>query len=367
MNIFPFIASYPNLDLIASPDSFLESVSAEFINFKNAGFFSKNNSSSIFIYQIQGQHTYTGIIASNDIQDLEDDKILGHENTITEKEQEMLHLMLLRKAMIKPVLLAYEESEGINKFITKFISQNTPFFKIELTHDGEKHIVWEINRIADINTLQSLFKSDVPVSYIADGHHRASITTRLVKKKYLHDTDDHPGLLCAFFPFTDLIIYDYNRVVQFPAKMSPLKFIAKLSAFAKIKPISTPRKPSKKHEMSIYIANEWYLIHWKKSIINKYTAAGDALDVDLFNTYILTKIIGIDNIKDTNNVKYVAGVLGIEAVVSLCSNNISSFGCCLFPLSKEEVKSTAEAHGVLPPKSTWFEPRIRNGLIIKDF
>ncbi|MBK8628107.1 MAG: DUF1015 domain-containing protein [Saprospiraceae bacterium] len=367
MKIYPFKASYPNLDLIASPDSFFDNVSKEYINYKSAGFFEKTDQKAIYIYRISALKTYTGIICSNQISDIEDGNILGHEHTITEKEQSMLSLMLMRKAMIKPVLLAYEGHQAIDEYINQFINTNASILTITLNNDTESHELWAIKDKNDIAQVKSLFSSHIPRSYIADGHHRSAITARLVKKKYLHDLDDkkHPGLLCAFFPFSDLKIYDFCRVVDFSTQMSDTKFMASLSTYFDILPLREVTKPEEKYQLTMYIHNEWYSLRWKQSVLG-HNQQSLLLDVDLFNQHILNDILGIKDIKKATEISYIEGVASID-VLYQAVKTAGKAGFYFYPITKEDVIATSESGGVLPPKSTWFEPRMKNGLVIKEF
>jgi uncharacterized protein (DUF1015 family) len=368
MNIYPFKASYPNTDLIASPESFFDTVSAEFVNFRHSGFFASHVEEALFIYRIQGSKTFTGIIASNDIEDIENKKILGHENTLTDKEQSMLQLMLSRKAMIKPVLLAYENKVEIDSFIEKYVTNNQPFFDIELPLNQEQHTIWAVSKPSKIERLQELFKQQVPTSYIADGHHRASITAKLVRKNYLHDDNIvHPGLLCVFFPFKELEILDYNRIIDLSGKMSKLNFMAKISHFVDIKPINKHAKPHKKHQMTMILDQEWFSLTWKKKLLKSARNNEVLLDVDLFNNHILKEVVNIKDIKTATDVMYVEGVSGLEKMEEKLRKSNDYVGFCLYPVSKDDMIKISDAGDVLPPKSTWFEPRIKNGLIIKEF
>jgi uncharacterized protein (DUF1015 family) len=369
MKIYPFKALYPNTDLIASPESFFDAAGKEFIDFRNAGFFTVCPQKAIFIYRIDGENSHTGIIASNDISDLEDKKILGHENTITEKEQTMLSLMLSRKAMIKPVLVAYQSQIGVNHFVASFITLNAPFFSINLIHKKEKHTIWAVSDEENIGILQQLFTRNVSKAYIADGHHRAAITARLVTKKYLHDHDDnmHPGLLTAFFPFSELTVHEYNRVVDFGSKMSTLCFLAELSVFFNIARSQSAVQPTGKHELTLYLQNEWFVLRWKAEILSDRQKDDILLDVDLFNDIVLTDILNIIDIKTATEVRYVEGVAGgMDKLINMVKEP-NTAGFCFFPVSAADIITVSDAHDVLPPKSTWFEPRMKNGLLIKEF
>jgi uncharacterized protein (DUF1015 family) len=368
MKLFPFKASYPNMELIAAADTFLNTISKEFIQYKNAGFFSHLEKKALYIYRIQGARSYTGIIGSNEIADIEDGKILGHENTIAEKEQNMLSLMLTRKAMIKPVLLAYEDHSEIQNFITDFVSKNNPLYEITTTEGKEVHIVWALTAALDISTIQQLFNIYIDKAYIADGHHRASITSRLVRKNYLHDHDDdkHPGLLCAFFPFSELTIYDFSRVLKFSDKMSDITLVAGLSQYFDIKKLNQTSKPEGKHQLTIILKNECFELTWKQNYLSSSHKSQVILDVELFNQLIVNELLGIQDVRTTNEISYVEGIVNIEDL-ALIAKNQGTAVFNFFPLSFHDVKTISDAGDVLPPKSTWFEPRMKNGLLIKEF
>lgn len=368
MKIYPFKASYPNLDLIASPDSFFQAVSKEYTNFRNAGFFETSSGKALYIYRIEGVNTYTGIIGSNEISDIEEGKILGHEHTITEKEQTMMSLMLMRKAMIKPVLLAYEGHSKIADFISKHTTDKEPILDLKLSLQGERHKLWAINNTKDIEEIKKLFAKHIPKAYIADGHHRAAITARLVKKNYLHDHDDdkHPGLLCAFFPFSDLTIYDFSRVIDFSSKMTETRFMASISKYFDIQLTDAYTKPTKKNQLTMLMANEWYLLEWKSAYLKNKNKKTVVLDVDMFNDFVLKQILGIVEIKTSTEVKYIEGISDPSVFIQ-ATKMPRSAGFYFYPVTKEDVITTSEAGNVLPPKSTWFEPRMKNGLVIKEF
>jgi uncharacterized protein (DUF1015 family) len=368
MKLFPFKASFPNMELIASPDTFFDKVSKEYMHYREAGFFSQSDKKALYIYQIAGAQSYTGIIGSNEITDIEDGKILGHENTIAEKEQTMLSLMMTRKAMIKPVLLAYQDQENIQNFISDFISKNQPLYQIPMSESSEIHTVWAVTDELKIEALQQLFRENIDRAYIADGHHRASVTTRLVRKNYLHDHDDdkHPGLLCAFFPFSELTIYDFSRIIVFSHKMTELTLMAGLSKYFDIQKMHSIEKPKIKNQLTVIIQNECFELNWKREFLSTSDQSQVIFDVDLFNQKIINELLGIQDIRTANEINYMEGIAGIDRLASFAKNpGTAVFN--FFPLSFEDVKNISDRGGVLPPKSTWFEPRMKNGILIKEF
>lgn len=369
MRIFPFVASQPNMELISSPDSFFDNVSKEYIQYRDSGFFIKDSEPCIFIYRINTlDQQYTGIIATNDIEDLEQNKILGHENTLAEKEQVMMTLMLSRKAMIKPALLTYSNSEILDNFIETYIQNNPIHLEIVFQSKEETHHIWKISNPNDIDTLINIFQNQIEKAFIADGHHRALITLKLIKKHYLNDNDNQgrPHFLCAYFPKDNLKVYEFNRIVDFSSLRSNARFIAHLSKYFDIKFIAKSKKPTSKFMLTLHIGREWYQLRWKKSVIKKANKNNLNLDVELFNTYVLKEIMHIKNIKTATEVTYVEGIKDIQFIQNTMSNPLTAL-FCFYPVDIEEVIDKSLNGLILPPKSTWFEPRMINGLFIKEF
>jgi uncharacterized protein (DUF1015 family) len=369
MNIYPFKAHYPNQQLISSPDKFFNTVSAEYIQYKEGGFFVSARNKSMYIYRIDGpDYKHTGLIVSNDISDLDGGHIMGHENTLAHKEQVMTNLLLARKAMIKPVLLGYHGHPEIDDFILRFTEKHSPFLEFYLEEKSEYHRFWAIDDAHDIDTLQQLFRKLIPYSYIADGHHRAKITSKLVKMNYLKEKDDeqHPGLLCAIFPFSDLKIYDFNRIVDYSEMKSPARFIAELSRYFDIKHSKKAVKPVKKHQITLNLRNEWFKLTWKSSVLASYKNHDVVFDVDIFNEKILKKILKIGDIKTSDRVKYVEGVMDLNSIILKMTDPMQCL-FCMYPIDAEDIVKASNLKLVLPPKSTWFEPRILNGMLVKEF
>jgi uncharacterized protein (DUF1015 family) len=368
MQLHPFKAYYPNSSLIASPELFFDEMSKEFLQFFQSGFFIKNDLSAIYIYEILFNHRlHTGIISGASISDFIQGKMIGHENTLAAKEQALLKLILLRKAMIKPVLLGYDAVPVLDELIAQIKSQNPPFFTIRLDEYEETHRLWQLSDPAQINIIRDYFRDYVPEVFIADGHHRTSTAVRLIQDGYMAGSDEDKSVLAAFFPFRDLEIYEFNRVVNVHTQMSTPVFIARLSKYLHIKPLKSGRKPKEKHCMTLYISRQWYALTWRKEVVEKMGLSDVVLDTELFNHYIIHKILKIADIRSEAGIQYIEGHKGINGVEKAVHNNEQCAGFCLFPISVEEMKTASKAGRVLPPKSTWFEPRMKNGILVKTF
>ena len=369
MRIFPFQALYPKLELITSPSSFFGTIKNQYPQFVKSGFFKKSSKEGIFIYQIKSKLAkHIGIITTTDIADIVENKILKHENTLAAKEQSMMHLLLERQAMIKPVLLGYDNVKEIDQFTDRIMKTSKPTLKIKFEVEQQVHSLWQISDGDELEKIRNLFEEKVPHSYIADGHHRCTTTVKLYEAGKVNSAGHGAGgILSVYFPFKELKIYDYNRIVELMTFMGPIEFMAGLSKYVQIEKLDEPRRPKKKYEMTMFLHGEWYLLKWKKKILKKYKSDKILLDASLFNEWILDKILGVKDVRMDERIKYVEGTLGEQGVVEKAIKNPENVGFCLYPVTTEEIKQTADNHKNLPPKSTWFEPRIKNGLIIQEF
>lgn len=370
MKLIPFKAVYPNLDLIASSESFFGTVKSQYIEYKKSGFFKKSEDESIFVYKLDTALTsHLGIVACTDIQDILDGKVLKHENTLAPKEQQMMNLMLQNHAMVKPVLLAHDKVEELDDFLKKVIHEKEVFFEVNFKEKGEKHSFWELKTQDELDIISKLFKKKVKKCYIADGHHR--VKTALI----LHQTNNKNAMmntriksvLSIYFSWENLSIYDFNRCVDVFQSISPLQFLVELGHVCKIHKIKTSRKPKKKHQMTMLIYGEWYKLEWKKKVLKKHKDHPVLFDTFLLNEYVLKNIVGIEDVREDIRVRYIDGVVGIPGLVDLVSKSENRVGFCMFPITSSNLKIIADKGLSLPPKSTWFEPRVVNGLLVKEF
>jgi uncharacterized protein (DUF1015 family) len=370
MTIYPFTAIYPNLELIASPDVFFETVKFEYTQYYQSGFFKEDEGDALMIYEIRTRDNtvHRALISCTDIRDYLEGKILRHENTLVAKEQQMMNLLLQRNAMIKPVVLAYRGEEAINKLIAD-AAQGEPFIKIPFVETEELHVIYKVtDKEAQAQFIEA-FREIVPKVYIADGHHRCSTAAKLfrtVSEKYDNPLD-FSKLLCAFFSFDQLVIHDYNRVIEVLHEISPTVFIARLSRLCTIKELKAPRKPLRKHEMTLYIEGEWYRLRWRRSILRKYADKVVILDGHILNEEVLKPILQIGDMTSDQRLRFVEGIAGIEGIIEKTNRTAFRIAFCIYPVSVDELIRVADAAQTLPPKSTWFEPRIKNGVVAKSF
>lgn len=369
MHIKPFQAVYPNLDFITSADSFFNSARDEYVEYFDSGFYTKTAQEALFIYRIKGPNRqYTGLIACADIRDYLDGNIKQHEHTLAAKEQQQMQLMLRRRAAVKPVLLAYNRVEAISNWMESYIALRAPFLEIQSEEANECHLIWEVRDGQSVRELQNLFELYVPCSYIADGHHRTSTTSLMYKKSQegIHHGDYHL-LLCALFPSSDIDILDFNRVVYGLNGLSDSAFMAHIAQYFDIGFLDAPRKPVRKHEITMLVNREWYSLQWKKPVLQEYLGEQFALDAMLLDEKVLGNILGVEDVRTDQRILYIEGPRGLEGIQQAATRGEEAVAFCLYPVHLEELMKVADAGKVMPPKSTWVEPRMKNGLLVQEY
>lgn len=368
MNIHPFKASYVDLDMVASPDSFFKSVKVEYSSLKESSFFETADKEAFYLYQIKrGKHKYLGFLACVDIRDYAEGRILKHEHTLVDKEQVMMNLIFQRKAMIKPVLLTYPTFEPMKKWMHEFKNEHKPFFTVRMEEVNEDHCIWQIDDAPTIARFKRAFKEEIGKAYIADGHHRSSTIFKLYQsgqaQKHQLNLDK---LFAVFFDYEELEVYDYNRIVEALDEISPSKFMAGISKYCEIETLKDLRKPKEKHEITMCLSGEWYSLKWRKKALSLYKKEKVVLDAQLLGDLIFSKVLNIADVTTDSRISYVEGIKGVEALQLKVHKKPFSIGFCLYPVELSDVVKIAEANKVMPPKTTWFEPRIRNGMLVYE-
>lgn len=369
MHIKPFQAVYPSLGHIGAPDVFFDAIKEDYNEFNDSGYFERSFQEVLYVYRIRGAtRDYTGLLACVDIRDYLEGHIRQHEHTLEAKEQKQMQLMLRRKAAVKPVLLAYQRAEPVSGWINRFTATQEPSFEIPFSAEQELHTFWEVKEIQDIQAIQALFEQYVPNTYIADGHHRTTTTAKmytLTQQGLLKG--DYSLLLCALFPSSDIEILDFNRVVQGLNAYTPSSFMAKLSDFFDIELLPEPKKPTRKRELTMLLGSEWYRLRWKAHFLQEYADNPVVLDTSLLNEKVLGEILGISDIRSDQRILYVEGPKGLDGLSQKVMGRPDCVAFCLFPVQLDEMITLADNGKMLPPKSTWFEPRMKNGVMVQVF
>lgn len=370
MHIKPFKAIFPNLDYLQSVDGFFSTVKQDYPDYMESGFFNRSEEAAIYVYQIRRKgRQFTGLICSSNVEDYLNGSIKKHEFTIASKEQRQLQLLLRRKAIVKPVLLTYPDVPEIDDLTQSVIANYQPIFDIEFEAENARHLLWSVTHPDLIAAFQDLFEKHIPYTYIADGHHRTSTNALLYNRaKTPEQKQRYNSLLAAFFPASQIDIYDFNRVIELDDSISMSSFLVQMSEYFEMKALPHPRKPEGKFEIIMYIhPNEWYSLKWKIDILEQYKDRQVLLDCSLLDEWVLKKILQLENLKENLLIEYVEGPKGLSGIQKKVRKKNQAVGFCLYPVQFDEMIALVDAKEVLPPKSTWFEPRMKNGLLVLEF
>ncbi len=363
MHIKPFKAKYPNFDLIPSPDLFFSTVNFDYAEFENSGFYKNADKEHIYIYRIsKTNQSQLGVYAALDIEDYRKGAVLKHEHTIESKTQETIQKTLRRSAMIKPILLGYPNRKRIKNILVKYIESHPPMIDTRIKKSGEKHQIWKVEKTQSAKKIMDAF-GQIDHVYIADGHHRSATMDILNRQGYSELNTDH--IYCAMFPFEDLDIHAYNRVVDYNPTIKKTHIIARLSAHFEIDILDKYKIwPQAQHEIILLMNYEYYRLRWKKELLK--IEKPHTLDTYLFNKYVISGIFDIADVRSDPRISYIRGTKGPQGVMEQVQKAEYRMGFVLYPLSKSDFVRTAYHGNVLPPKSTWFEPRMRNGMLVMD-
>lgn len=370
MHIQPFQAVYPDMELVSSPDHFFSTVKEKFDAYWDSGFYRRLPQEGIYLHRIETPtRTYTGLIACVDIQDYLDGEIKKHEDTLAAYEQEQVHLLLRRSAQVKPVMLTYHGVPDIDAICEEYIQSQRHFLETRFESPAENHRFWEVNNSAIIQQLQEIFREKVPAAYISDGHHRTSSTALMYQRMAKQHVADNPfrWMPCALYSTKEVEIYDFNRIVEGLNDISPVAFMAKLSQMCEVELLPGPARPAAKHELTMFLEREWFRLRWRPEVLEKHKDKPVVLDVSLLNEQVLQGILDIVDVRRDQRVGYHQGTKSIDLLKEKTLGNDERLAFCLYPVSLEDFLTISDEGGTLPPKSTWFEPRIRSGLIVRRF
>jgi len=312
-----------------------------------------------YIYQlVMNGKSQTGLVCVSSIEDYFNDVIKKHELTRPEKEKDRIDHMQTSRAQTGNVFMAYRDVMEINALINGWKAKNTPEYDFT-ANDGIKHTVWVINRDDVINSITNLFATKVPNTYIADGHHRAASAAKVSKQ--LPDSGDAKFFLTTIFPESQLAILDYNRVVKDLNDLTTEEFIGALQEDFMITYSPEPVKPAVLHEFGMYLEDEWYILTAREGTYRNDPIG--VLDVSILQKNVFDKILDIDDPRIDTRVDFVGGIRGLEELEKRVNSGEMAAAFSLYPVTIEQLFAIADSGKVMPPKSTWFEPKLRDGLL----
>ena len=319
----------------------------------------------LYVYQISmGAHVQTGIIAAVSVEEYDSGIIKKHEYTRPEKEDDRTMHIQVTKANTGPVFLTFRNDGSFNNQISGVINRDRDIsFEAD---DGTLHSIWRIQDSNTINEISAYFKR-VQSLYIADGHHRAASASRvnkeMTKNKPIENVkESYNYFLATIFPHDEMQIMGYNRVVKDLCGLSDEQFISKLRENFDIQKLSTKRGPKERFSFTMLLGNSWYCLTAKKQIIKEDSVL--RLDASILQNHILKPILKIEDPRTDKRIEFVGGIRGLEELERRCSSDVK-VAFALYPVSIEDLFRVSDDNKVMPPKSTWFEPKLRSGLIVR--
>ena len=362
MRIEPFRPVLPNTALIASADTFFGVVKHDYLDYRNRGMFIEHPEEGLFVYQLREAGTsYLGVIAGLPMEQYREGKIKKHEGTLAASEQQQLQLLLLREAVVKPVLLTYPGVAALDDLLQRAVKECPPTLNVK---DGDiEHALYRVDAATGLGAaIQAAFAKTVPEVYIADGHHRCSVLDLYNVQQEAQGEPTVP-LLAALFSSEQVQVQAYHRAVQLPVELSPLGLMARLSDLFTITPLAEPGLPTKAHELTLLIQDECFGLTWRPEHLPDH---GIVLDAGLFNQLVAGPIFGVEDVRTDERINYVPGQKGLRGMLDRVQRRPDRVGFMLHGLEARDMFAVVDAGMIMPPKSTWFQPRLRNGLVVME-
>jgi uncharacterized protein (DUF1015 family) len=333
------------------------------------GWLVQDESPRFYIYaQTMNGRTQYGIVGCASVDDYINGIIKKHELTRPDKEHDRMIHVRVNNANIEPVFFAYPAVKEIDEIVNKIVSSEKPEYDF-VAEDGFGHHFWVVKKTETNKKIEKLFAEKVPFTYVADGHHRTAAAA-LVGKEKRDNNLNHKGdeeynfFLAVHFPDNQLQIIDYNRLIKDLNGLSPEELIAKLGAGFIIEEKGVKvYKPKKLHNFSMYLDGKWYSLTAKDGTYNDSDPIG-ILDVTILTEQILNPILDIQDLRRSKRIDFVGGIRGLGELSKRVDSGEMKVAFALYPVSMDQLISIADSGNIMPPKSTWFEPKLRSGLVI---
>ena len=338
--------------------------------FKSDKVFIQDASPCLYFYRqsING-HSQTGIVAASSIDDYFNNKIKKHEFTRPKKENDRIAHMATLGVHPGPVFLTYKRHEVLDQLVSHHTQNYTAEYDF-IAEDNVQHTLWLIQEEGIINKVVDLFKTDIEATYIADGHHRAAASSKVGLQMREQNTDEtaaHNYFLSVLFPDNQLKIIDYNRLIVDLNDQSEASFLKAVEAGFEIeKKGAAIYKPSHSMEFGMYLDNTWYKLTAKAHTYDVNDPI-KCLDVTILSDHLIDPILGIKDQRTDDRIDFVGGIRGLRELEKRVDSGEMKIAFALYPVSIKQLIDIADAGMVMPPKSTWFEPKLRSGLVVHEF
>ena len=348
-------------------DDVYEKAVENFHMFQREGWLVQDEEELYYIYaQTMNEKTQYGLVVCAHVDDYMSGKIKKHELTRKDKEEDRMKHVRVNNANIEPVFYSYPENDEINKIVDKVIEREAEYDFV--SEDGVGHHFWLISEKKDIDKITEVFAT-FPGMYIADGHHR-SAAAALVGAEKAQQNPNHTGneeynyFMAVCFPDNQLTIIDYNRVVKDLNGLTPAELLQKLEKNFEIEPTGTDiMRPKALHNFSVYVEGKGYNLTAKQGTYNDNDPI-EQLDVTITSNLILDEILGIKDLRTDTRIDFVGGIRGLGELKKRVDSGEMAFALALYPVSMKQLMAIADTGNIMPPKTTWFEPKLRSGLVI---
>ena len=345
-----------------------ESAAEHFQMFQDKGWLVQDEKENYYVYaQTMNSKTQYGLVVGAYVPDYMNGVIKKHELTRRDKEEDRMKHVRVNNANIEPVFFAYPDNAELDAIVAKYTA-GTPEYDFIAPGDGFGHTVWIIDQQEDIDAITKAFAA-MPALYIADGHHR-SAAAALVGAEKAQQNPNHKGdeeynyFMAVCFPANQLTIIDYNRVVKDLNGLTPEEFLAAVGKnFIVEEKGSEIYKPNALHNFSLYLDGKWYSLTAKEGTYDDNDPIG-VLDVTISSNLILDEILGIKDLRSDKRIDFVGGIRGLGELKKRVDSGEMKVALALYPVSMKQLMDIADTGNIMPPKTTWFEPKLRSGLII---
>jgi len=361
--------SKPEIDLPEDTDPYSAAVyakGAENLQKQiSAGILMRDAEPRYYVYRLRmGEHVQTGLVFVGSVADYDRNRIRKHEFTRPQKEDDRVRQITALNAQTGPVLLAYRSSAEVGAII-KQVTGGKPVYDL-VADDGVGHTLWVMEDPAQISKLTTLFDA-MDALYIADGHHRSASGSRVAKAKNAElgtqpDDNSWDYFLCVAFPHDETRIMDYNRVVRDLNGRTPDQLLEQIARHFKVQPVSGQAKPAHAGQFGMYLTGRWYQLDIDPKLIPKNDPVA-RLDVSLLQDNLIAPLLGIDDPRTADRIDFVGGIRGLNELEKRVDSGEMQVAFALYPTSMEALMAVADANEVMPPKSTWFEPKLADGLV----
>ena len=340
-------------------------------NFKlwqSRGWLKQDDHEMYYIYaQTMDGRTQYGLVAAANVDDYMSGKIKKHELTRKEKEDDRMIHVRIQDANLEPVFFAYPDVDEMNKLVADWIASHAPEYDF-VAEDGFGHTFWKIDDDAVNARITEIFKN-IPAMYVADGHHRTAAAARVGAEKR-DNNPNHTGneeynyFLAVIFPASQLHVIDYNRVVRDLNGLTPEQFIAELEKSFEVRDMGTEiYKPNALHNFGMYLNGHWYSLTAKPGTYNDNDPIG-VLDVTVLSNLVFDKILNLGDLRTSNRIDFVGGIRGLGELQKRVDSGEMVAAFALYPVTMNQIINIADTGNIMPPKTTWFEPKLRSGLVI---